>query len=77
LVFYQLYILLFVCLVCTSRLHVGGGRGVTKNTEILRRHEAHGRFSLLRKNNTDEARTPKQPTASTSGGHCHTEVFNN
>jgi len=29
-VFYQLYVLLFVCLACTRRLHVGGGRGITR-----------------------------------------------
>jgi len=31
-----------------------------ENTEILRRHEAHGRLWLLREGNTDEKRTPKQ-----------------
>jgi len=33
-----------------------------ENTELLRRHEAHGRFWLLRKGNNDETYTPKLPT---------------
>jgi len=34
-----------------------------ENTEILRRHEAHGRVSLLRKRSTDETYTQKQRTS--------------
>ena len=60
----QLYILLSACLACTHRPHVGGGRGIKANTEIPRRHEAHGRFSLPHKSNSDETPRPKQHTNS-------------
>jgi len=41
-----------------------------ENTEILRRHQAHGRFWLLRKDHTGET-----PTIS-AFGHHHTGAFN-
>jgi len=43
--------------LCTPLL--GVVEELQENTEIMRRHEAHGRFWLLRKGNTEEKQTLK------------------
>jgi len=45
------------------------------NKNILGRHEAHGWFSLLCKNDTDETRTLVQRINNISVGHSHAGAF--
>jgi len=61
-VFYQLYKFTFCMLACTHRHNIGGDKGIVRKYKILRRHEAHIRFLLLHRNNTDETDTTKQCT---------------
>jgi len=64
---------------CTHCLHVEVTEESQENTEIMRRHEAHGRFLLLCKDtywwNVGLYRN-NAPTT-TAGSHCHTGSLKN
>jgi len=42
-----------------------------ENTASMRRYEAHGRFWLWRKGNTDETQHPSNAPITTAVGHRH------